>query len=258
MDFSASIAEFLDRIRITPAGKLLERADELRNRLLRAMIVFAVIFGGVIGFAKQMFAILKMPLLHALPEGKATLHFTSPIEVFVSYVKVGFLAAAVVAAPYAFHQLFRFIEPALPPANRRAIIPLFIASLVLFVAGGAFCFFAILPTALEFLLGMGTEVAKPLITVDDYISLLVLMILGFGAVFQLPLVLIILERLEVVSVDTFAKNRGAMLVGILAVAAVATPTPDPFSQLAMATPMYLMFEGAILIMRWMGRTDAAT
>lgn len=256
MDFSAQIAEFLDHLRITPVGKLMERADEFRSRFVRAMIVFTVVFCGVVGFAKPLFGLLKSPLVQALPPGKATLHFTSPMEVFLSYVKVGFLAAAVVTAPYAFLQLFRFIAPALPEGNRKAIVPLFVASLVLFVSGGAFCFFAILPTALEFLLGMGSEVAKPIITVDDYVSLLVLMLLGFGAVFQLPLILIILERLQIVSVDTLAKNRGGMLVGILAVAAVATPTPDPFSQLAMATPMYLMFEAAILIMRWMGRAEA--
>lgn len=250
------LREILDDLRDTPAGQLMERADEARSRLIKTAVVFFVIFGAVVAFAKPIFAWLKRPLLAAVPSHKLDLHFTSPLEVFMAYVKVGFLTASVVALPVVLLQIWAFIKPSLPAAQRRLVVPFFVSGIGLFSAGVAFCYVAILPQALTFLLGLGGDVATPLITVDDYIDLVVFMALGFGAVFQLPLVLIVLERLGVVSVEALSKNRGAMLVGILVVAAVATPTPDPFSQLAIATPMYVMFEGSILIIRWMNRAAA--
>lgn len=256
MDSSPLIAlqEFLDRLKDTPAGDLMKRADDLRRYLIRTSIVFFVIFLGVVSFAKPMFNFLKSPLTSALPAGQATLHFTDPLEVFLCYIKVGFLAAVIVTAPYGFMQLWRFIGPSLPERQRGYVVPFFTISMMLFLGGCAFCFYFMLPATLEILISMSGDVATPMITVDEYISVVVLMMLGFGAVFQLPLVLIILERLGVINAQMLASNRGGMLVGILVVAAVATP-PDPFSQLAMATPMYLMFEVAILVIRWLEKQD---
>jgi sec-independent protein translocase protein TatC len=252
----AGFADLLDRIKMTPAGTLLERADELRGKLFRVGAVFFVVFVGVAFFTRPVFDWLKDPLIKALPPGQATLHFTDPLEVFMCYIKVAFLAASTVTAPYFFAEIWRFIKPALPEMQRRFIGPFFVSSLVLFIGGGAFCFLAILPTALEWLLTNGAEQALPMITVGDYITLVVLMLLGFGLVFQLPVVLVILARLGVIDAQVLRKNRTAMLIGILFVSAVATPTPDPFSQIAMATPMYLLFEAAILVIRWFERQDA--
>ncbi len=246
-------ANFLAALKDGPAGSLLARADEMRWRLVRTTVVTSVVFIACFIFAKPIFGVLKQPLAAALPSNADVLHFTGPMEVFVSYVKVSFLFAAIITAPYAFHQLWGFIGPALPSEQRGAVLPFAVSSLLLFLAGLAFCFFGMLPTALQFLLGMGGSIATPMITVDDYISLLLYMLLGFGLVFQLPLVVIVLERLEVISLAQLRGNRAGVLVAILVVAAVATPTPDPFSQLAMATPMYLMFEIALLVIVWMNR-----
>ena len=123
------------------------------------------------------------------------------------------------------------------------------------VGGIVFCYYLMMPAALEFLIGMGDGLATAVIMVDEYISMIVVMLLGFGGVFQLPVILIILERLGIISEDMLMKNRGPILVAILVVAAIVTPTPDPFSQLFMATPMYLMFEAAILIIKWLKRRD---
>ena len=165
-------------------------------------------------------------------------------------MKVGFFAAAVLVAPFFFIQLWRFIGPAIPEKQRRFVQPFFWSGSLLFAAGVAFCFYVMMPTAMKILIDMGGDVATPTITVGDYYTLIVMMMLGFGAVFQLPLILIILERLGIVSRATLAANRRVMIVGILIVAAIVTPTPDPFSQLVMAAPMYVMYEAALLVMRW--------
>ncbi len=251
------IAQFLDRLKATPTGSLLDRVDELRARLIRVFIVIGVFFSACIFFAKDVFAWLKQPLVLAMPNAKSVLHFTGPMEVLTAYMKVSLLLASVLAGPYLFLQLWKFIAPALPEKTRKLVLPFFFSALFLFASGLLFCYFLMMPAALEFLIGMGDGLATALITVDDYISLVVFMLLGFGAVFELPLVLILLERLGIITERMLTKNRGPIAIAILVVAAILTPTPDPFSQMCMAGPMYVLFELAILIIKWMKRKDAA-
>lgn len=256
MEEENPIAEFLQKLKASPTGSLLDRVDELRARLIRVFILIGVFFSGCVFFAKDVFAWLKQPLVLAMPKAKSVLHFTGPMEVLTAYMKVSFLVAAVLAGPYLFLQLWRFIAPALPERTRKMVMPFFISSLLLFAGGVLFCYFFMMPAALEFLIGMGDGLAAALITVDDYISLVVFMLLGFGAVFELPLVVILLERLGIVQERMLTKNRGPILIAILVIAAILTPTPDPVSQLFMAGPMYILFEIAILIIKWMKRRDA--
>lgn len=251
------ITQFLDRMKQGQTGSLLERVDELRDRLIRVFILIGVFFAGCVFFAKDVFAWLKHPLVLAMPKAKDVLHFTGPMEVLTAYMKVSFLLAAVLAGPFLFYQIWKFVAPALPEGTRKLVMPFFFAALVLFASGLLFCYYLMMPAALEFLVGMGDGLAAAMITVDDYIGLVVFMLLGFGAVFELPLILILLERLGIISERMLTKNRGPILIAILVVAAIITPTPDPFSQLCMAGPMYVLFEVAILIIRWMKKKDAA-
>ena len=117
-----------------------------------------------------------------------------------------------------------------------------------FFLGIFFAYYVILPVALKFLIGFGMKVGIPIITINDYLSLLTLMILGFGFVFEAPVLLILLAMLDLIQVETLAKNRGVVLVIILVMGAAFTP-PDPFSQVAMAGPLYLMFEISIILIR---------
>ncbi len=249
------IAGLIDRIKASGGGSLLERIDELRARLVKVSIVVVAFFCICFGFAKYVFAWLKQPLMLAMPKEVNVLHFTGPMEVLTAYMKVSMLVAITMALPMLFFQLWKYIAPALPEQTRKMVLPFFTASLVLFVGGIVFCYYLMMPAALEFLIGMGDGLATAVIMVDEYISMIVIMLLGFGGVFQLPVILIILERLGIISEDMLKKNRGPILVAILIVAAIVTPTPDPFSQLFMAAPMYLMFEAAILIIKWLKRRD---
>jgi sec-independent protein translocase protein TatC len=122
-------------------------------------------------------------------------------------------------------------------------------SFLLFGLGFVFCYFILLPTTMQYLIGLGEEVAKPIITVHDYVSLVVFMFLAMGLAFQAPIVLLVLEHLGLIERNMLAKNRRVVIVVILVIAAIVTPTPDPMSQIIMATPMYLLFEFALLLMK---------
>jgi len=246
------IREFLDRLRNDQTSSLLARADELRSRLVKSAFLVFGIFVGCFAGARYLLEELRAPLMKALavlPQARQGLHFSGPLDVFLCYVRVSFLVAIILSAPVLFMQAWGFLKPAFKPEDRRFVMPFFVAGMTLFIGGMAFCFFVMLPVALEFLIGSGQEVATPTIMIEEYVSMIVFMLLGFGAVFQLPLVMIILEALGLVTLEQLRKSRGFALVGILAVAAAVTPTPDPLSQIGMAGPMYILYECAILVIR---------
>lgn len=255
---NSPIAGFLERMQSLEQGPLLGRLEELRARIIRCMAIVFAVFVLCFTFAKEILLYLEAPLIEALPPGARVLHFMGPLEVFVAYVQVSFMIALCLALPVLLVQIWRFLKPALPDVDQGMVVPFFIASLILFGSGVAFCFYVMMPVALRFLIEMGKDVAVPTIMVADYVSLTTFMLLGFGATFQLPLIVIILERIGVLELDSLTGNRRYILVGIVTVAAIVTPTPDPFSQIALATPMYLMFEAAILVIKALRRREAKT
>ncbi len=255
---SSPFTGFFERLRNSEAQSLLARMDEVQTRVTRCVIVVSVIFFACFGFSKYLFNALKVPLFAALPEGLRQLNFTGPMEVLTAYIKISFLVAALIAMPWCFVEIFRFLKPALPDEYKKSVPPFFVASLVLFIAGVSFCYFLMMPTALQFLIGMGDNVATAMITVDAYVGLIVFMLLSFGAVFQLPIVLILLEALGVVTLEMLTKSRRFIFLLFLVISAIVTPTPDPFSQLAMAIPMQIMFEAAVIIIRRKRKRIAAS
>lgn len=227
---------------------LWDHLDELRSRIVRAGITIMICFVIALAASTQIIAFLRKPLEQALPDGMSALHFTGPMDVFMVKVKVAFLIAVVFGAPVWLYQFWKFVEPALYPKERRYVMPFIIASIGCFLAGVAFCYFLMLPMALHYLIGIGLEVGTPMITITDYISLITVMILGFGLVFETPVILVLLGMLELVTAEALASQRRLTFVIILIVAAVITP-PDPISMMGMAIPCYLMFEVSILIIR---------
>ncbi len=249
-------ADFFDKLRNDRTMSLLDRVEELRKRVFRIVCVATVLFGLAMWFDQEIFAWLKAPLAFALPQGASLLHFTGPLDVFMAYIRVAFMGSALLTSPWALWEMWSFLKPAVPEWQGGGIGRMFVASVLLLYGGVALCYYAILPTTMDVLLGMGEGVAKPMITVGDYVSLVTLMMLGFGVVFQLPIAVLVAERFGIVQLRDLTRFRGAVLVVILVIAAIATPTPDPFSQLAMATPMYLMYEIAVLII-WLRRRKEA-
>ena len=240
---------------LVDGGKVMSLFDhlvELRQRIVKSLIAVLVFFGIAMAFSTELIEFLKQPLLAAIPQNKDALHFTGPLDVFITSIKVGFLAAIIFACPVWIYQFWRFIEPALYKHERKLVLPFVFASVSLFVAGISFCFYVILPLALEFLITLGMEVGTPIITITDYVSMLMLMIFGFGFIFETPLILVLLAILDLISAELLAKYRRYVLVGILFVGAILTP-PDPLSQIGTAVPLYLMYEFSILIIRLIKR-----
>lgn len=236
-------------------GKVMSLWDhlaELRSRIVRSLWGVMVVFGVCFGFADNLIGILKVPLVAALPPGVSALHFTGPLDVFMVQLKVAGLVGLVASSPIWLYQFWKFFEPALYPRERKYILPFVVISVVMFLAGVAFCYFIALPTTLSFLIGVGMEVGTPMITIKDYVSLLMFMIFSFGATFETPVILVLMALLGIVRVETLVAHRRIVVIVCLVVAALLTP-PDPVSQLALAVPMYAMYEVAILIIKFINK-----
>jgi sec-independent protein translocase protein TatC len=246
--------------RLIDGGRVMglwDHLDELRSRLVKSGVTVLVLFVMALAFSSKILSFLKQPLVNALPQGTAALHFTGPMDVFMVNVKVAFLMAIIFGAPAWLYQFWKFLEPALYPKERRYILPFIMATICCFLAGVAFAFYFMIPMALNYLLGIGLEVAAPIITITDYMSLVTVMLLGFGLVFETPVILVLLAMLDIVTAEMLASQRRLTFVGILIVAAVITP-PDPISMLGMAIPCYMMFELSILIIRFIkGRRETS-
>lgn len=226
--------------------------DELRSRIVKSLWAVTIIFFISVSFASDLINFLQQPLLAALPPDKRVMHFTGPMDVFVANIKVSLLAALVIGSPIWLYQFWKFIEPALYDHEKKWILPFVITSIILFLSGVAFCFFVMMPVALAYLIGLGLEVGVPIITITDYLSLLIILLFAFGLVFETPLILVLLSLLDLVSAKSLSEHRKIIIVVILVIAAVLTP-PDVISQTMMAIPMYIMYEAAIVIIRFIER-----
>jgi sec-independent protein translocase protein TatC len=237
---------------------LFAHLDELRHRLIISAIAVVIFFCVSIFFATDILTFLRRPLDHCLgaQAGASALYFTGPLDVFLAGVKVAVLTAIVFAAPVWIYQFWKFVEPALYAKEKRLVKPFALASVALFLGGITFGYSLIVPMTLGFLLDFGKEVGTPIITINDYLSMLLLMIFAFGFIFEVPLILVLLGTLDLVDVAFLKKNRRIVAVIILILAAFLTP-PDPMSQIAMALPLYVMYEVAILVISWIKRPTRA-
>jgi len=220
---------------------------EMRSRVLRSLIAVLVLFCIAVPFAPQLLEWAQIPLLHSLGDAGVDLHFTGPFDVFMVSIKVCVLVAIFLACPYWIWQLWAFISPALYEKERKLVVPFAMTSILLFWFGTSFCFFYVLPLGMKFLIQYGAEVATPIITIKDYLSILIPTVLGFGLVFETPVLIVLLGSLGLFRSETLAKYRSVIVVCIFIVAALLTP-PEPLTQIAMAIPLILMFEASIWIL----------
>ncbi|MEL7689151.1 twin-arginine translocase subunit TatC [Citromicrobium bathyomarinum] len=237
---------------------LMDHLAELRTRLLRSVFVLAIAFGVCFYFADPILAFLARPLANAFPDGQGKLVYTKLYEVFFVEMKVALFAAFCVSFPFIANQLWAFVAPGLYAKEKKAFLPFLIATPVLFLTGASLAYFVVMPTAFRFFLGFqgnaGDLAIEALPSAGDYLSLVMQFILAFGVCFLLPVLLLLLERAGLVSRKALSKVRSYVVVGVLAVSAVATP-PDPGSQLILAVPLYLLFEGSLLLMLILERRE---
>lgn len=231
---------------------LLDHLIELRTRLLRAIMALAVAFAVCLYFAADIFAILVHPLAAAFPEGQGRLIFTKLYEAFFVEIKVALFAAFFISFPIIANQLWAFIAPGLYAREKKAFLPFLIATPVLFMLGASLAYFLVMPTAFEWFLGFeGTSGGIPqeaLPAMGDYLDLVMRFILAFGISFLLPVLLLLLNRAGLVTREQLSGARRYIIVGMFAVSAVITP-PDVVSQLLLAIPLIVLFEGSLLLMK---------
>ncbi len=230
---------------------LIEHLIELRQRLLWSVAALVVAFLVSIFFADEIFGILVQPLTDAFPAGEGKLIYTKLYEAFFVEIKVAMFAAFFLAFPIISNQLWAFVAPGLYANEKKAFLPFLIATPLLFMAGASLAYFIVMPTAFRFFLGFEGTVGglqqEALPAMGDYLSLVMQFILAFGVCFQLPVLLLLLNRAGIVSRQQLKGMRRYMIVGAFALAAILTP-PDVVSQLMLGIPLILLYEVSLLIM----------
>ena len=236
-------------------GTLLSHLVELRDRLLRCFIATGVTAVPCLYFANDLFAWITEPLRQQLPAG-ASMIATSVVAPFMTPFKLGLLAAVFFAMPYILYQLWSFVAPGLYRHERRFALPLLVSSIVLFYCGAAFAYFVVFPVMFQFFVSTTPAGVAMMTDMTQYLDFVMLLFFAFGLAFEIPIATVLLARTGLVSIAALGSKRGMVLLGIFILAAFLTP-PDPVSQTMMAIPMYLLYEGGILLARLLVRTAPA-
>ncbi len=230
----------------------LDHLEELRWRILWSAV--ALVIGAVAGFLLvsrfDVLALLVRPIQPWLEGGK--LRYLSPADPFFITLKLGLIAGVVLASPVILYQFWAFVSPALHAHEKRAIIPALFFGLLLFAGGMSLAYFGVLPIALRFFAGFQQQSLAPTITIGPYLGFVLKLLLGFGVIFETPVVMLVLGLLGVVTSDMLRRTRRYAIVLIFVVAAVLTP-PDVVSQTMMALPLLLLYQISIWLVVWAER-----
>ena len=223
---------------------LVEHLIELRRRLVWTVAVLLLCFLALMPFSQQLYTFVAKPLMASLPQNTSMIA-TDVIAPFFVPVKVTLMTAFLLALPWLMYQIWAFVAPGLYKHEKRLVFPLVFSSLVLFVCGMAFAYFFVFPIVFQFLAKV-TPVGVSMATdIDKYLSFVLGMFVAFGATFEVPIVVILLHRMGVASLEQLKKARPYVIVGAFVVAAVITP-PDVLSQTLMAIPLILLYEAGLL------------
>ncbi len=236
---------------------VMEHLVELQARLTRVVLVVAAVFVGTFFYADALVQWLRVPLQNAFIPGKlqwvptdlpvVPLVFLAPGEALWQNVKVAGLFALVLATPYVLREVWQFVVPGLHAQERRFVGPFVLLSALAFYAGIGFSFFFVLPFALNFLISYGVNAGFiPQLSIAQYVGFALWFLMVFGLIFEVPLAITLMAKLGWVDVPFLKRYRKWAFLGAFIVAAILTPTPDPFNQCLMALPMYIFYEVGII------------
>ncbi|MFP4082244.1 MAG: twin-arginine translocase subunit TatC [Candidatus Aminicenantes bacterium] len=223
----------------------LEHLEDLRKRIFYSFIAVVVAVIPAWMFSKDIYKILSRPVTKYLPEG-AKLAYTSLTAPFMMYIKVSFLAAIFFTSPFIFLQIWYFIAPGLYQKERKYVYPFVFFTTFFFISGALFGYFVAFPFACNFFLKIGSEF-QPVITVDQYFSLALRLLLGIALVFEMPTLIFFLSRMGIVTPRWMIKNFKYAVLVVFIIAAVITPSPDVINQSILAVPMLGLYGLSILI-----------
>ncbi len=223
----------------------LSHLEELRKRLIACAIAIGIGFVISYVFSERIFQLLILPLRSALPEGDKLI-FTNLPEMFITYLKVAFIAGVLLALPMIFYELWMFIAPGLYQNEKRYVIPFVVSSTILFIGGSLFGYFIVFPFGFKFFIGFSNEYVKALPSVKQYFSFSIKLLFAFGIVFELPVIIFFLARIGLVTADFLKQKRRYAILLTFVIGAILTP-PDVITQCMMAIPLILLFELGIIV-----------
>lgn len=221
---------------------LIDHLGELRGRIIVALV--AMIIGTVVSY----YYVDDIIQILIVPAGK--LYYTKPTEAFFTYMKISIISGLIVSSPVWFYQIWAFIIPALSKGEKKVTFLIVPSAISLFIIGVLFSYYLVLPTAIEFFIGFGTDGLQPLFSIGQYIDFVVGFIIPFGITFELPLIIVALGALGILSSQRVRKFRKIFILLAFIVGGAISPTPDMLSQTMIAGPMVLLYEISHGILRY--------
>jgi len=233
---------------VTPTENFISHLIELRNRLLRIVAGFVLVFIALFPFANEIYALLAAPLLSKLPAGGQMIATAVTTPFFVP-MKVAMMAAFLLSLPHTLYQIWSFVAPGLYAHEKKFMIPIILASSFLFLSGMAFAYFLVFPVIFGFIVGTAPAGVAVMTDIGNYLDFIITLFCAFGLAFEVPIAVVMAARFGWVSISALKEARGYVVVGAFVIAAVVTP-PDVISQFMLAMPMWLLYELGIVVARF--------
>jgi sec-independent protein translocase protein TatC len=238
-----------------PEATLMSHLLELRSRLLKAVGSVVAVFLVLVPFSERVFEVIAKPLMSQLPQG-STMIATEVASPFLTPFKATFYVAILLAMPLVIYQVWAFVAPGLYRREKRIAVPILVSSVVLFYVGVAFAYLVVFPVMFGFFAQTAPAGVQVMTDINKYMDFVLVLFIAFGLAFEVPVATVILVLMGIVSPESLARNRQYVFLGCFVVGMVLTP-PDVFSQTLLAVPMYLLYEGGIIMARLLGRRAGA-
>jgi sec-independent protein translocase protein TatC len=237
-----------------PQESFMSHLIELRMRLMRSIIAVVIVVVVLFPFAKDIYALLAQPLLRVLPAG-STMIATDVTGTFLVPLKVTLMTAFLIALPFVLWQAWAFVAPGLYQHEKRLVVPVLVSSCLFFALGMSFAYFFVFPVAFGFFAGYTPAGVQMMTDIDKYLSFVMTMFIAFGLTFETPVVVVVLVRMRVVSLEKLKSVRPYVIVGAFVIGAIFTP-PDVISQCLLAVPLWLLYELGLQLARFVSVPEA--
>ena len=241
---------------MTPTDNFISHLIELRNRLLRIVVGFIVVFIAFFPFANKIYALLASPLLSKLPAGGQMIATAVTTPFFVP-MKVAMMTAFIVSLPHTMYQVWAFVAPGLYAHEKKFMIPMIIVSCLLFLMGMAFAYFLVFPVVFGFIVGTAPAGVAVMTDIGNYLDFVLTLFFAFGLAFQVPIAVVMTVRFGWLTIAQLKEARGYVVVGAFVIGAIFTP-PDIISQFMLAVPMWLLYELGIVVAAFTKKTPDRT
>jgi sec-independent protein translocase protein TatC len=230
---------------MTPTESFISHLIELRNRLLKVVLGFVLVFFALFPFANKIYALLAAPMLAKLPAGGQMIATAVTTPFFIP-MKVAMMAAFIIALPHTLYQIWAFVAPGLYAHEKKLMVPVIAASSLLFLAGMAFAYFAVFPVVFGFIVSSAPAGVAVMTDIAQYLDFVLTLFMAFGLAFEVPIAVVLVARFGWVTIAQLKEARSYVIVGAFILGAIFTP-PDIISQFMLAVPLWLLYEAGIVV-----------